>query len=261
MVFTSHQHKRSPFLLGNKNMKWFKFYGQDYLSDPKILSLSGSERSCWITLLSYGSVNDNGVITFLSEDQLMSQSGIDPMKEEWDATKGILKKLEKMMIVTLDNEMITIINWRKRQEISLSGYERVKRYREKKRNDNDDNKNDNIRLDKNRLDKIRIKNKDCEKKDFSQDESFNWPSYLITIKGDKNKHVRIIGSFFEAKGLTFSNKKQVSNSIGRFSKTAKTLSEAYTPEELNEAFHWCMDKFPENWTLETTLKYFSAHRT
>ncbi len=47
-------------------MKWFKFYGQDYLSDPKMLSLSSAERSCWITLLCYSSVNDNGMITVIN---------------------------------------------------------------------------------------------------------------------------------------------------------------------------------------------------
>lgn len=118
-------------------MKWFKFYGQDYLSDPKILALSACERSCWITLLSYGSVNDNGMITFLDEQQLMAQAGISPMHEEWDATIGVLKKMEKLQMITIDNDMITILNWQKRQETSLTGYERVKKYRKKKRNDND----------------------------------------------------------------------------------------------------------------------------
>jgi hypothetical protein len=137
-------------------MKWFKFYGQDYLSDPKILALSGSERSCWITLLSYGSVNDNGMITFLDEEQLMAQSGISPMHEEWDATLGVLNKLKRLKMIDFDNDVITILNWKKRQETSLTGYERVKKCREKKR---DDNANDNakitsdkIRIDKNRKD-------------------------------------------------------------------------------------------------------------
>ncbi len=117
-------------------MKWFKFYGQDYISDPKILSLTASERSCWITLLSYGSVNDNGVITFLSEQQLMIQAGIDPTSDDYDKTTGILEKMKRYGMITLDNDMITITNWQKRQNTSLTSYERVKRHREKKRNDN-----------------------------------------------------------------------------------------------------------------------------
>lgn len=131
-------------------MKWFKFYGQDYISDPKMLSLTACERSCFITLLSYASVNDNGMITFLDEQQLMIQAGVSPLHDEWQQTLGILKKLVKLGIVTIDNEVITIVNWQKRQETSLTSYERVKRYREKKRNDN---ANDNDRVEENRIDK------------------------------------------------------------------------------------------------------------
>lgn len=153
-------------------MKWFKFYGQEYLSDPKMLTLNASERSCWITLLSYASVNDNendnGMITFLSEQQLMIQAGIDIMSDEWKNTEGVLKKLQKLKMITFDdtndNTKITVLNWQKRQETSLTGYERVKRYREKHQNDNEvDNTkitSDKIRRDKTRIDKKRIdKNK------------------------------------------------------------------------------------------------------
>jgi len=134
-------------------MKWFKFYGQDYLSDPKILALSGSERSCWITLLAYGSVDDNGMITFLDEQTLMAQSGISPMNEEWESTLGVLEKLKNLKMITVDNGVITILNWKKRQETSLTGYERVRRYRKKHKNDNAVITSDKIRIDKNRIDK------------------------------------------------------------------------------------------------------------
>ena len=136
-------------------MKWFKFYGQDYLCDPKILALSASERSCWITLLSYGSVNDNGVITYLNEEQLMMQAGVSPTHEEWESTKGILERLVRMEMIQYDNGLITIINWLKRQETNLTGYERVKRHRQKKQNDNKKITLDKIRVDKIRVDKIR----------------------------------------------------------------------------------------------------------
>ena len=102
------------------DMKWFKFYGQDYLSDPKILSLSACERSCWVSLLAYASSSDNAMITFLSEEQLMIQAGVSPMHEEWDLTKGVLDKFQKLKMITLDNEMITLLNWHKRQEMNLT---------------------------------------------------------------------------------------------------------------------------------------------
>ena len=141
-------------------MKWFKFYGQDWLSDPKTLALSASERSCWITLLAYASINDDGIVKFLDEQQLMTQAGVSNTHEEWDYTIGVLEKFKNLKMITIDNEIITILNWGKRQETSLTGYQRVKRYREKHKNDNDDNGKDNakITLDKNRIDKNRIYN-------------------------------------------------------------------------------------------------------
>lgn len=144
-------------------MKWFKFYGQDYLSDPKMLSLSACERSCWITLLSYSSINDNGVITFLSEEQLMIQAGIPFGEDEWDRAKGIVEKLKKLEMIDVDNEMITIKNWKKRQETSLTSYERVKRFRQKKRDDNA-----KITLEENRIEEKRINTSDkSQKKQFN----------------------------------------------------------------------------------------------
>ena len=173
--------------------KWFKFYGVEFLSDPKVVALSASERSCLITLFCLASSNDDESIRFITEDMLMSMSGISPMHEEWDDTKGVLKKFEsldiillssvndnandngatlshdngaKLSIIQKDNTMITLKNWRKRQGMILTPYERVKKYREKHKeikenthniyvNDNADNENDNrmITLDKIREDK------------------------------------------------------------------------------------------------------------
>lgn len=118
-----------------------------------MLSLTSSERSCWITLLCYSSVNDNGMITFLSEQQLMIQAGLDFTCDEWNRTVGILEKLVKLKMITNDNGMITVINWYKRQETSLTSYERVKKHREKKRNDNA-----KITLEENRIEENRIDN-------------------------------------------------------------------------------------------------------
>ena len=172
-------------------MKWFKFYGQDYISDPKMLSLTASERSCWITLLSYASVNDNGMITFLSEQQLMIQAGLDFQQEEWDMTTGVLEKFKRLEMIQYDNGMITVKNWQKRQETSLTSYERVKRFREKKRNDNG---NDNAmitseenRIDKNRIDKKREENTSLELEKSILEEIFNlWNSQSAFIGSCKN---------------------------------------------------------------------------
>ena len=121
-----------------------------------MLTLTASERSCWITLLCYASVNNNAVITFLNEEQLMLQAGISFNNNEWNRTKGVLKRFKKLKMIDYSNGKITLRNWSKRQEIYSKSYERLKRWREKKRletfrsNAKDNGKN---RVEENRIDK------------------------------------------------------------------------------------------------------------
>jgi hypothetical protein len=130
--------------------QWFKFYGTEYLSDPKMLSLSAPQRSCWVTLMCYASQSEDGVVRHLTEDQLMIQAGIDYTdSEQWNMCKGVLAQFEKLCMLTIDNGMITLCNWQKRQETSLTSYERVKKHRQMKQFDN-------ARIEENRIDKNRI---------------------------------------------------------------------------------------------------------
>jgi len=130
-----------------------------------MLALSGSQRSCWLTLLCYASMNGKeGIVKHLSEHALLVQSGIDIADDEFNKTKGVLKKLENLDMITLDNDTIVINHWRNRQEMALTGYERIKRYRNKNKIDNDDNGNDNVRIDDNDVDNIRIEEKRIEEK-------------------------------------------------------------------------------------------------
>ena len=136
-------------------MKWFKFYGGDYLGDPKILSLTAQERSCWITLLCYASLTEDGKIRHLTEEILITQAGVsfDPYDDtEMKNLKDILKKLEALSMITFDNSTISITNWKKRQESNLTGYERIKRFRAKNK-EKMTYDNEMITLDKTRLDK------------------------------------------------------------------------------------------------------------
>lgn len=110
--------------------QWFKFYGSEFLSDTKIVPLNGAERICWITILCLASQTEDGVIKFISEDQLKAMSGILPGGEMWKTCSGILNKFAKLDMVTLGNGNVTVKNWTKRQ-LSES-YLRVKRFREKR---------------------------------------------------------------------------------------------------------------------------------
>ena len=145
---------------------WFKFYGGEFMSDAKIGRMDSAERSCWLTLLCLASMTDNGIIKYLSVDDLLTKSGIkwDPYNTgDWEKCQNILIKFSqmKMIKVSTDESSIEIINWAKRQErIAQTPYERLKKHRqnkEKLENDNemitDDNGNDSIRKEKKRKEK------------------------------------------------------------------------------------------------------------
>lgn len=118
--------------------KWFKFYGGEYLSDPKIESLTIQEKCCWVTLLCLASMNSQGgLIEFLTVETLLNKSGIqfDPYHpEEWDKSLSVLNKFKRMRMIELyENGDIEIINWNKRQETNLTPAERAKSYRDRKK--------------------------------------------------------------------------------------------------------------------------------
>lgn len=144
-------------------MQWFKFYGGEYLSDPKMLALNASERSCWITLLSYASVaDDGGRVKHLTEESLLSQSNVNVFSEEWRKDTSVIKKFEELGMITVDsNGTVTICNWGKRQESYLTGAERQKRFRDKQKSNNKvtrKSNESNARIEENRIEENRIDN-------------------------------------------------------------------------------------------------------
>jgi len=101
-----------------------------------MLSLNACQRSCWITLLSYVSTNGiGGTVFHLTEEQLMTQAGVSFAHEEWEYTKGVLKKFESLGMITLNvtqnNTSVTIVNWNKRQETYMSNAERQRLFRQR----------------------------------------------------------------------------------------------------------------------------------
>lgn len=165
---------------------WFKFYGGEYLYDPKIMSLSAPQRSCWLTLLCYASVSEiPGEIKHLTEERLLISSGIDTVDDLWNETLGVLQKFKELQMILIDdNGMITITNFRKRQETALSSYERVKKFRQRnemKRNETYDNADDNGRVDKRREDKY------TAKADWGQKQSFKESAKVPNAEETKAK--------------------------------------------------------------------------
>lgn len=143
--------------------QWFKFYGGEYLSDPKIDRLSPVERSCWITLLCLASMNDDDTIKYLTVEVLLNKSGVqyDPYHpEEWEKGLGVLHKFNNMEMIEMDDDgTIRIKNWRKRQETALTAAERSKTYRERlkqaERHENVTERVTNVTLEENRREENR----------------------------------------------------------------------------------------------------------
>lgn len=162
------------------NMKWFKFYGQDFLTDPKMMNFSSAEKMVWIVILSLANASDEqGIIRHTNVQSLVSLTGINAFNEdEWNETMKVLEKFERYEMITTvtssDNDSnvdITVTNFNKRQNENLSNAERQKRYRKSLKNEAKTIRNDsnitsrnysNARLDKNRVDKN--KEKSIEKK-------------------------------------------------------------------------------------------------
>lgn len=157
-------------------MKWFKFYGQDWLTDTKVMQMSVEDRLCFITLLCLASsADEGGLIRNCDEYTLIRLTQLpdniyEPDHSPFHNASGCLKRYEALHCVTLgDNGDVTVVNFGRRQDQNLSNAERQKRYRErhklriKPRNDsnvtlgNDSNariEKRNARVTQNRKDNI-----------------------------------------------------------------------------------------------------------
>jgi hypothetical protein len=138
-------------------LPWFKFWSADYLSDPKTRSFTSHQHSCWLHLLCFAANSTTpGVIKFLDEESLMHYAGINPMEDEWNCTKGVLKLFEQRGMILVDNGTITINNWTRRQETALTNAERQARFRARNEPVTDVTSRNETRNPKVTLDKIRV---------------------------------------------------------------------------------------------------------
>jgi hypothetical protein len=130
-------------------MKWFKFYGQDWLTDLKIRELSLEDRLCYITLLCLASAADEGgLVRGVTEWSLISLTNIpsDPFHDynPIEAAKGCLARFADLGMIKTDlptssNALlgvtydVTVRNFSKRQEENMSNAEKQKKYRERQK--------------------------------------------------------------------------------------------------------------------------------
>lgn len=118
-------------------MRWFKFYGQDWLTDMKIRQMSPEDKLCYITLLCLASASDEqGLIRNCSEEEIITLTGLyyNPYDDDnpYTRAQGCLKRYEALRCVTLsDNGDVILLAFNKRQNENLSNAERQKKYRER----------------------------------------------------------------------------------------------------------------------------------
>ena len=150
-------------------MKWFKFYGQDWMTDMRVIKMTPEDRLCYITLMSLASnEDDDGRIKNCSEEAVIRMTHLPDNPYDTDNphnnAKGCLERYAALRCVTIDdNGDVTILSFKRRQDSNLDGAERQKNYRERlkiktKSHNNSDRplRNDSdARIDKNRIEKKR----------------------------------------------------------------------------------------------------------
>jgi len=117
-------------------MKWFKFYGQDFVADPKMGALTTAQRLIWVYLLSMASLSEkkDGVLPFITLDHLRQLAGIGADDENWKLTDGTFELFEEMKLIEwTDEHTLKITNYEKYQETQLTDAERAKKYRDNKK--------------------------------------------------------------------------------------------------------------------------------
>ncbi len=147
-------------------MEWFKFYHNKWLSDRAIRSLTPQQQLCFITLLCVTSQSDerNGIVTYYDEREIIALTGLQ--RNPYDTEDCDVKRaqgfteilLDRGVLERINENTIRVKNFEKRQQTQLSGAERAKAYRERKKSDdrNVTSRDDrNAREEKIREEKIR----------------------------------------------------------------------------------------------------------
>lgn len=173
-------------------MKWFKFYGQDFLTDSKLGALNPLQRLMWVALLCVASQDEKrtGIIKFLTEDRLMDLCGIrvedfENLGARYNVT---LETFCNMGLVTCnkeDNEII-VTNFNLKQIQQSTSAERVANWRAKNKGEMGkvikNNRVTNVtnvmlqsngRIDKRRIEKNRIYKREGNTPAQEAEEFFN----------------------------------------------------------------------------------------
>jgi len=100
----------------------------------------------------------------------------------------------------------------------------------------------------------KTKKKDSETS--SPEEEFNFKREIDKLLDSKSKTYNIVGHYITEKGFKFENKTQFVPFLLRNLKSAKLLN-GYDSRQITKAFDYCKKKWPDDWTLETVVKWIA----
>ena len=160
-------------------MQWFKFYGQDFFSDPKIMALTVEEKLCFIALLSMANAEDKcGLISNVNPASVLGLIAADPESPMWKEALNFIEKFEALHLITnvtfsdvTNCYTVTVTKFKDRNERVTQEAIRQRRFREKKHINNPIPLRDkavtkplpdcdgNVTVTQNKLDKTRLEKK------------------------------------------------------------------------------------------------------
>ena len=120
-------------------MKWFKFYGQDFLTDSKLSGLNPFQRLMWVVLLCMASQDEKktGILKFFDEKRLVELSGLNynDMESMYGMKRNVtLETFCNMGLVTwLDTTTLHVTNYNRKQTQNATSTERVAAWRASKK--------------------------------------------------------------------------------------------------------------------------------
>ncbi len=211
--------------------QWFKFYGGEFLSDPKIEQLTAIERSCWVTLLCLASMQDkDGLVEHLKVGTLLLKSGVFPTMDVagetvtisndslfYQENLGVLEHFQHLgMVERVAANSYQITNWTKRQETALTNAERQAKWRE--RNAKVTEPVTKVTLEEKRVEENRILNAE----------------YRVEVEEKEKKitpEMRQVFSLFEDNAASITWGARVSQR-----NAAKVLFDKYGMEELSQRY-------------------------
>ena len=88
------------------------------------------------------------------------------------------------------------------------------------------------------------------------DGEFNSSFYIKEMIKNKQKHISIIGRYFKAVQMNFPFVEAAQKEVKRHLRAATMLSK-YDEERVSKTAIYVKSKFPDNWNLDTILKYIN----